>query len=209
MGFNLFPKEFKFYDLFEKQNANLVASAESLAEVFKCFTDIARHCTRVSSIQKEGNVLCREIAKNLSLTFITPIDREDIHELSLAQEAVLAAMSAVSTRIGLYGFGEIRDAAAQLVGNLDAMVKETSAMLARFRSKKDVEAPAKNIEHLKLESEALLLVALGELYEDNVKAVSELLHVVKWSHVYDRIEEAINCTAHLARIIEGISLKYS
>lgn len=209
MAFNLFPKEVKFYDLFDRQNENLVASSEALAAIFAAFHDIAPQCSRISELERQGNILFRDVAKKLSLTFITPIDREDIHELSLAQESVLNAVTAISARIGLYGFAEVREAASQLTENLQDMVRQTSIMLSHFRNQKDVDVEAKHVETLKRDSDALLLLALGELYERETTALDDLLYIVKWSHVYDRIEEAITRADHLARVIEGISLKYS
>ena len=85
MSFSLFPKSVKFFDLFLEQNRKTFKAATILNEIVQDFTDVEEKCKQINIIEAEGNGICRNIP-TLSITFITPIDREDIHEINIAQE---------------------------------------------------------------------------------------------------------------------------
>jgi len=207
MAFSLFPKVVRFFDLFRQQNDLLVDSASLLNEIFHHYRDSTEKSSRIVTNEMSGNEVSREIARSLAMTFITPLDREDIHAINTAQETVLNAIRSISTRIGLYRFGYIKPGAKQLAGYLLTMVQETSHMLDAIKARKPVDDAVKQIKTLKVDSDMLLLVSLGEVYESHPAGSADYLDIIKWSHIYDRIEEALANTEVLASILEGVSLK--
>ena len=72
MGFSLFPRSAKFYDLFKEQHRKVAKAAGVLDDLFTSFEDVEERCKRITIIESEGNAISRRIAKELSLTFITP-----------------------------------------------------------------------------------------------------------------------------------------
>jgi hypothetical protein len=207
MSFSLFPKTVRFFKLFSRQNDMLREAVSMLNNVFQDFTDVENKCKYINIIESDANAVCRDIAKQLSRTFITPIDREDIHEINLGQEDMVNLIRAISTRIALYDFGNMRFAAKKLVGNLKIMVDETGVMLQKLRSRKEVDIHVARVKTLKAECDMLLVVALAENYDAPIEEHGAILDIVKWSHIYDRIEKAIHRTENLVDIIEGIVLK--
>ena len=207
MGFSFFPKEVQFFELFEEQFEKLNEAVLALSSIFQEFEDVENKCKSINLIEETGNEVARRISQHLSTTFITPIDREDIHSLNVAQEDLLNLIKAISTRIGLYDFHVIKFPAKKLVKNLAIMVAEVGRMLDRLRQHKGVEENAKKVKSLKYECEMLLLVALGEVYDTKLTSFEAVLDIVKWTHIYDRIEQAVNQADRLADIIEGVVLK--
>jgi uncharacterized protein len=207
MGFSFFPKEVQFFDLFTEQYNRLSEAVAALNSIFQEFVDVENKCKSINLIEETGNGIARSISKQLSTTFITPIDREDIHNINVAQEDLLNLIKAISTRIGLYDFHVIKFPAKKLVKNLSAMIEEVGRMLGRLRERKAVEEQAKNVKSLKYECEMLLLVALGEVYDIKLTGFDAVMEIVKWTHIYDRIEQAVNQADRLADIIEGVVLK--
>ena len=207
MGFSFFPKEVQFFELFAQQNGKLREAVLVLNGIFQEFADVENKCKSINLIEEQGNAMSRSIAKQLSLTFITPIDREDIHDINIAQEDLLNLIKAISTRIGLYDFQFIKFPAKKLVKNLTAMVEEIGRMLDRLSHRKTVEDSVKTVKALKYECEMLLLVALGEVYDIKLTGFDSVMEIVKWTHIYDRIEQAVNRAEGLADIIEGVVLK--
>jgi len=207
MGFSFFPKEIQFFDLFTEQYGKLSEAVAALNSIFQEFTDCENKCKTINLLEENGNTISRGIAKQLSLTFITPIDREDIHDINIAQEDLLNLIKAISTRIGLYDFTVLKFPSKRLVKNLSMMVEEVGRMLHRLRERKDVEENSKRIKSLKYECEMILLVALGEVYDLKVQGFDTVMEIVKWTHIYDRIEQAVNQAERLADIIEGVVLK--
>ncbi len=208
MAFSLFPKDVKFHELFAEQNRMMIEAAEILQDIFQNFSDVPSKCNAIGEVEKKGNHLCREIGRKLSLTFITPLDREDIHELNQAQEAVINAIRSVAIRIALYELMELKKASLDLVSTLHAMADGTGKMLGCLKLKKDPDEYTKTIETLKLEADTILLVALGELYEGQNGKADVTMGTIKWTHIYDRLETSINLMDDLTHVIEGMILKY-
>ncbi|MBP6978432.1 MAG: DUF47 family protein [Bacteroidales bacterium] len=204
---SFFPKVIKFFKLFKHQNQVLLESAGVLDSLFSDYTHVSEKCSSIIKNEQAGNEISREIARSLALTFITPIDREDIYAINTAHEDVHNSIRAIATRIGLYQFENIKPGAASLVQKIHAMITEISAMLTESSIKKDVEHAVLKIKEIKQEADTMLLVSLGEIYESPVATPQDLMNTIKWSHIYDRIEEALACTDVLANTIEGISLK--
>lgn len=207
MSFSLFPKSPKFFELFREQNRAIVHAATVLEKIVQEIDDCEERCQTVNIIEAEGDVLTRTIAHQLSSTFITPIDREDIHEINVSQEAILNHIQAVSSRFGVYGFLRVRFPAKRMVYNLKSMVTELGAMLGTLGGKGEVEQNVKRVKELKVECEMLLLSALAELYEGQSTDHAGILEIMKWTQVYDRIDKAVNRSWSLAKTIEGIVLK--
>jgi uncharacterized protein len=207
MSISFFPRVVKFFDLFEKQSGMVKDAVVILDSLFKDFRDAPEKCLRINRLETEGDVLSRDITAQLSLTFITPLDREDIHAINMAQEEVLNMTRAVSSRIGLYQFAALEKAAIDLVENLRLIVEETDKMIKKLGSKKEVKEHAKTVIQLKNDSDRQLLVALGELYESDLSQDGSILHIIKWTQIYDRIEQALERAEALANVIEGVSIK--
>jgi len=207
MGFSFFPRTVKFFKLFEEQHRKLHKAAGHLCTLFEDGADTEEVCKLVNIIESEGNTISRTIARELSLTFITPIDREDIHDINVSQEDILNAIKAVSTRMGVHEPSRMRYPAKKLAHNIRGMVEESGRMLANLASNKTGEASMERIRWLKYESETLLLVGIGELYDCEVKDYGTILEIVKWSHIYDRIESAVDRVDTLGDILEGVMLK--
>jgi uncharacterized protein Yka (UPF0111/DUF47 family) len=161
----------------------------------------------INRYEAEGDIINRTIARELSTTFITPIDREDIHEINSSQEAILNHIQAVSNRIGVYGLSRMRFPAQRMISNIKQMVTAIGTMLTILDRGQEVSKIIAQVKHLKKECEMLLLSGLGELYDDPSPEPEDVLDIIKWTHVYDRIDKAFNRTWLLAKAIEGIVLK--
>lgn len=209
MAIRFFPKIIKFFELFKRQNAVLVESVGILDQVFSNITLAKELGKKIVDHEMQGNQLSRDISLSLAQTFITPIDREDIHAMNLAQERVLNSIRSVSTRIGLYRLSTIKPGARDLICMLKEMHEEISVMVGALEKKTTIEKNMIKVRQLKTEAEMLLLVSLGEIYESQPENSSGFLELVTWSHIYDRIEEAYAESEVLANIVEGISLKYA
>jgi hypothetical protein len=207
MSFSLFPKAPKFFELFREQNRIIVEAVTVLNTIVNEFHDLDTYCQRVNRLESEGDVINRTIADSLATTFITPIDREDIHDLNVSQEAILNLIQAVSSRIAVSGFDRIRFPAKRKVSNLKAMVTEIGVMLVMLGRKESIKQNIKVVKQLKNECEMLMLTGLAELYDDPNPTPAALLDIMKWTHVYDRIDKAVLRTWGLSKIIQGIVLK--
>jgi len=207
MSFSLFPKSPKFFQLFLEQNRIIVDAATVLHQIAEEFSDCEDQCQVINRLEAEGDVLNRTIARELSTTFITPIDREDIHEINSSQETILNHIQAVSNRIGVYGLARMRFPAKKMISNIKEMVTGIGRMLTMLSHGQEVTPTVAQVKQLKKECEMLLLSGLGELYEYPSPGPEDVIEIIKWTHVYDRIDKAFNRAWQLAKAIEGIVLK--
>jgi len=207
MTFSLFPKSPKFFELFREQNRIIVNAATVLCQIAEEFADCEDQCQVINRLEAEGDVINRTLARELSTTFITPIDREDIHEINSSQETILNHIQAVSNRIGVYGLSRMRFPAKKMISNIKEMVTAIGVMLAMLGSGQEVAQTVAQVKQLKKECEMLLLSGLGELYDNPALAPEDVVDIIKWTHVYDRIDKAFNRAWQLAKAIEGIGLK--
>ena len=211
MGFSLFPKEVKFFDLFKDQNRKLIKAVTILDELFHSLEDMEDRCTRINIIEAEANTISRRISTELSSTFITPLDREDIHQINITQEALINIVKATATRIGLLECGDVLYPSRRLVRSLKVMIEEAGLVLDKLSKNKDAREHVEIIKSHKYECEMLLLVGLGELYDtkDQVPGGQQLMHIIKWNHIYGRIEQAVDRAERLSDVLEGVLLKHA
>jgi len=113
----------------------------------------------------------------------------------------------VSRRIGLYGFRSIEKGAGELAFCLAEMVAEVGPLLESVVRKGNGAASRERVRKLKEEADMFLLVGLGEVYEAAGGGVDHLLETIKWSQIYDRLEDAVACLEHTANVIERMILK--
>ena len=138
MSFRLFPKAPKFFDYFREQNRIIVEAATLLNTIAQEFENADVRCQMINRLESEGDELNRTISQQLSTTFITPIDREDIHQINSSQETILNHIQAISNRIGVYGFTRMRFPAQRMVSNVKDMIIAIGVMLGMLGSKTDV-----------------------------------------------------------------------
>jgi len=209
MTFSLFPKATRFYDLLQEQNRRMTAAVALLDGLLGDFTDVPAKCKRISEIEDEGDAISREISRQLALTFLTPIDREDIHDVNQVQEGVLDLARVIATRMLLYGFTHVREPAKESVQALARLAGLVGRMLTRVIEHKEVRELSIEIRQLKQDSEARLESGLVELYETRGGEEDGLFDVIRWTQIYDRIGQAMHLAAALADILEEMSLKYA
>lgn len=207
MSFSLFPKSPKFFDLFREQNRITVQAATVLHHIAEEFANCEEQCQVINLLEAEGDRINRTIRRELSTTFITPIDREDIHDINSSQEAILNHIQSVSNRIGVYGLSHMRFPAKRMIGDVKEMVTAVGVMLGELGRGQEVSETVSQIKQLKKECEMLLLAGLGELYDNPSPGPADVMDIIKWTHIYDRIDKAFNKTWQLAKSIEGIVLK--
>jgi len=207
MNTNLFDDAFPFTGLFHRQADTLGAAVKQLESILRDLTAVSDKCVRISALVSEGDTTCRELERELSLTFIQPMDRQDIRELNRAFQRTLQAVGAVSSRLGLYGFREIQRGAAAQAACLAEMADEIAPLLEIVVRTGTGAANRERVRKLKKEADSFVLVGLGEIYESVGGGVEDLMAVLKWSQIYDRLEETASCLEHTVNLIEGIILK--
>jgi predicted phosphate transport protein (TIGR00153 family) len=204
--FNLVPKEAVFFDLFEKAAANAHECTQSLVEFLDRFDDLPNRARRIKDLEHVGDELTHETIERLNQTFITPLDREDIHELVCRVDDILDLVDTAVDRIVLFKLQKPLDETKQLA---QCLVRSTSLireMMPFLRNMKDADLVRQRVREVhRLESEAdrIERQALAALFEKN----PDPIYVIKWMNIIETLESATDRCEDVANVIEGIVLK--
>ncbi|NLY41232.1 MAG: DUF47 family protein [Desulfovibrionales bacterium] len=207
MEFSFLPKNIKFFELLTQQNDILLESARQLNNILSDFSCVESACKIVTLIEADADTLSREISHLLLQTFITPIDREDIYHINLTQEDAINHIKSIASRMRLYGFEYIRFPALKMAQNIEQMVKLTGEMLVGLDKRRDVSKTIHKIKNIKTECEMLFSTGLAELHDMECVDTRDVIHIMRWTQVYDRFEIAIERIDDLADALEEVVLK--
>src|SRR3954469_15927003 len=204
--FTLLPKDTVFFDLFEKLVQHVVASAKQLQQLTREFPRIEGSLQIIRNEEHAADDLAHQALERLDRTFITPFDREDIHELVGGLDDIVDTVDAIAKRVELYHFKGMQH---WFLKQTDVLVQATivvSEAIHRLRkARKLSELSDRLIEIHRLESvgDDNNHAAVSELYNGS----TETLEVIKWKEFYDLIETAIDACEDVGNTLERIVLK--
>jgi predicted phosphate transport protein (TIGR00153 family) len=200
------PKDEKFYDLFEKCAQQVVQGAVLLEALLINFSDVHIKTKQIKDIEHEGDLITHETIENLNRTFITPIDREDIHDLITSLDDVLDYIEAAAERLFLFKIEKTTEEAILISGVLVKAAKQLEQGVSLLRRLKEADAILKHcaeINRLENEADYLNRAAVAKLFESN----NHPLEVIKWKEIYETMENAVDRCEDVANVLEGITLK--
>lgn len=202
----LMPTDKRFFTLFEKSAALIQLGAEALSQAVANPDRMAEFAQKLERIEHDGDTLTHEILSLLDKSFITPIDREDIHALTQALDDCLDFMESVTERMQLYGLTQPTEPMKQLVEIIRLQSIEIGVMLPQipgFKYEKIIPH-CKEINRLENLGDKALRSAIAELFQ----GATEPLTVMKWKDIYDFLETATDKCEDVAGIVERIVLKH-
>ncbi len=201
------PRQDKFYDLLEQQTMWV----QQGAEIFK---DLAIHwdaahpgILKLREIEHECDMTTHEIMDMLNRTFVTPLDREDIHVLAVNLDDVIDTIQAISERMLLFGITK----KSQFLVELATILEEASRNVVKaVRSIREMSQSRRTLDYcieinrLENSGDRAAERAIGDLFQN----CQDPMEVIKWKEIYDSTEIAIDKCEDIANIIEGIVVKY-
>ncbi len=210
--FGLLPKNLEFFDCFERAAQNSVHCATLLADLAKSgeIANVERIAAIIES-EHAGDRITHETLDRLEQTYITPIDRDDIHRLISRIDDVVDATEAVAQRMMYYKITSIKEGFQNQCGVLVKAAKSMGEAVAALRYMKDRGKKAGiSIEKLIIavhaaeeEGDSIHHKFLGELFESGLDA----FQVIKWKELYELVEQAIDYCDDVACMVHGIVLK--
>lgn len=202
----ILPRETSFFDYFEQHGKLINEACRELLAMVSCVADITAKVKRIQEIEHETDDIAHRCIEAIHKTFITPIDRSEIHHLISRMDDIIDAVDAATSRIAIYEIKEIRSDARQLSDVLVRATTEIEVALKGLRNMKNAEAIKKNcrtIYHLENEGDAILRTALAQLFKEEDQPIL----ILKWREIYQRLERAIDRCEDVANIIEGIVIE--
>jgi uncharacterized protein len=201
--FSLVPKDRVFFDLFAESGQNTLRTSKLLKEMLDKWPDDGGLATDILKAEQEGDRITHDIIQRLNTTFVTPIDREDIHTLATQLDDVVDYIEEVADFMGLYRIEAPMDQALALADVLVRCCEQLSALLQHLRGFKDLDHYWIEIHRLENDGDRIYRDAVASLFADRV----DPMVVIRWRDVFLRLERAIDATETSASIVEGIVIK--
>ena len=202
----LLPRDEEFFALFvEVANRNKEA-AQHLRELFAAPPERRTpHVEALKRLEHEADQVTHEVVNRLDRTFITPLDREDIHQLASDLDDVMDAMDGTARRSQIFRLGAAPQGVKQLTEVIERMVAVLGEAVGRLKKGDDVMRYCIEAKQLEEEGDAIYHEALGQLFEKERDA----LEIIKWKEIYDNLEMTLDQSEDVANVLECITLKHA
>ena len=203
MGFSLFPREEDFFRLFRKQGELVHQSCDQLHEMMQRFDRLEERARQMKEVEHQGDLVTHEIFERLNRTFITPLERDDIHNLASGLDDVMDAAEAIGSRLVLFNVSSPTPVAQQLSGVLAECGVAIESAVGALKDFKGLMPFTIEINRLENEADVLSREAVADLFSGR----HDLLDVMRWKEIYGRLEGAADKCEDVANTIEAIVLK--
>jgi uncharacterized protein len=198
MSFRLLPKDVRFFDLFVADGENLQAAAAKLRDMIESYDRLDERVAEIQALEKRGDDIDREINQRLEDAFITPFDREDIHELTVRLDDVVDGIQATAETLVIYDIEQPTDEARRLARILADQAESLLSALRKLDGLKNLDVDLVRVHDLEHEADALSRAAVAQLFRGG----PDPLEVIKWRDLYRELENAIDAAEDAAEAIE-------
>jgi predicted phosphate transport protein (TIGR00153 family) len=202
------PRQGRFFELFNEHAEQLVQAAQELATLISSGDDVERRAYNIESIEKRGDKIALTAIELLHRTFITPLDRDDIHTLVSKMDDILDVMEDTSQSIYAYDVRSITPEAVRLAELCVACVDKVKAavgMLSNMDNAKTIMVVCQDIDRLESEADHVMRGAMAKLFRDE----PDVRQVMKMRSVYEMLETVTDRCEDVANVIQGIVLENS
>ena len=205
MTFRLLPKDVKFFHLFVEDGEILERAGVALRGMVERFDRLDDRVAEIQGLEKAGDEIDREINRRLEDAFVTPFDREDIHELTVRLDDVLDGIQAIAETFVIYDVTQPTDEARRLAAIIAEQAVALLAALRGLDGLKGLEPHLKAVHDLEHEADGLSRAAMANLFRSG----GNPLDVIKWRDLYTAFEDTIDAAEDAAEAIERMNHKAS
>lgn len=202
----LLPREEEFFDLFVEVADRAAQAATLLRELLTGSPDRLRYCVdAIKKLENEADEVTHEVVQRLDRTFITPLDREDIHLLATDLDDVVDRIDGTARRAQIFRLGPAPEGIDQLCVTIEKATRELQAAVKKLKGGEGVIPHCIEAKRLEEEGDALYHEMLGRLF-DNEK---DPIRILKWKEIYDNLENTIDEAQDVANDLESIVIKHA
>lgn len=197
-----------FYEAFERHAAQIVLAGKLITEIVRQPERAGEIAKQIHDVENAGDIITHETIARLHKTWITPIDRADIHSLITALDDVLDLIEAASERVALYEVKELPDFVVTLADSLQLAteaVDKAIKLLPQVKQPKQMLDLCIEINRLENQADKAYRHGLATMFNGGYDAIN----VMKWRDIIDNLESATDKCEDVANILEGIVLEYS
>lgn len=199
----LMPTEGKFFDLFAQHADLCVKGAKEMVGLMTNFDDLENRVHAIEGIEKQADKITHNTIELLHKTFITPIDRDDIHQLITRMDDILDLLEDAAQTISLYDIKTISPEAkrlAELCLGCTEKVRAAVGLLHNMDNSSEILAICAEIDRLESDADHVMRAAMSKLFRDE----PDVRNLIKLKAIYEILETVTDRCEDVANIIEGI-----
>jgi predicted phosphate transport protein (TIGR00153 family) len=197
------PHDGDFFALFQRQAENIVTGANAFVQMLEHYTGVPEQVQSIKAIEHNGDEITHQIFRKLNQTFITPFDREDIHELCSTMDDVIDLIDAAASRFVLYRVSQVRPGTIELVKVLSAATVELNEAIHAVETPDKALHRVIEINRLENESDRICRTLIARLFEEEGNPIE----IIKWKEIFEVIETAVDKCEDVSNVIESVILK--
>ena len=201
----LIPADEEFFSLFNQLAEHLHNAAKLLDQLFSAPERTAELVRQIKDVEHLADQMTHSINVRIDKSFITPIDREDIHLLASRLDDVIDRLDGTARRCVMMKINEVREPAKQMAHVILRASEHIAKAVGSIKKPREVAIQAAEIKKLEEEGDALYHAAVGGLFEGTPNA----LDVIRWKEIYETLEIAIDQCMGVANAVHSISIKNS
>ena len=203
--FRFIPKNDDFFEFFDNAANNIVSAARVLGEMFEDGSDTEEKAKLIKDLEHVGDTITHETIKTLHKTFITPIDREDIHALITELDDAMDFIDSVAGRYHLYKMHSPPPEVKELTEIIFKCAEETVRALSYLEKfDKTIHHICIELNSLENEADRVVRSAIARLFEEE----KDPIEVIKWKELFETLEDTADKFEDIANTLEGIVVKH-
>lgn len=199
----LIPRDEKFFDLFDEIAIRLVRAAKLQTQLFGEPERMAEHVAAIKTVEHEADVLTHNVITRLNKSFVTPFDREDIHELASRLDDVVDLIDGTARRAVMFRITTVREPARSLAAVIVRAADSLEQAVIAIKKPKIVIERGQEVKALEEEGDAIYHEAVGKLFDGG----EDPIEVMRWKELYDTLERTLDQCEDVANVLESIALK--
>ena len=197
------PRDREFFDLFEEAAGNIHRAAELLEQMLRDYPEKSELAREILICEQQGDRVTHDIVQRLNNTFVTPIDREDIHALALALDDVADAIDDCAKLMELYRLDRVRPGVRELARILSEATEHVLKAMEALRDKAKITTSTAEIDRLEHDGDVAYQQSIVALFDHE----KDPIQVIKWKELYETMEAVTDRCEDVVNVIEGIVLK--
>jgi predicted phosphate transport protein (TIGR00153 family) len=205
VAFRLIPKEERFFDDFVAMAEQIRVGAGLLQEMVAPDQPIWDKADEIKEVEHKCDFLTHAVIQRLHKTFVTPLDREDIHALARSLDDVIDAIDDSAAVLRLYKIDRVRQDARDQVRIIVACTDQLVSAMKALGRKQQISGCAVEINRLENEADRIHQVALRRLFEEERDPIA----IIKWKEILDFLELATDRCEDIANVLEGVVVKHA
>jgi uncharacterized protein Yka (UPF0111/DUF47 family) len=203
--FNFLPRDEKYFDRFNDMAKRIHESARILDRFFAGESPVPTVADQIKRLEHECDEISHEILRGIDRTFITPIDREDIHQLAVRLDDVIDLIDGTVRRLVLFKITEPTPVSRKLSQTIVEITEEMVKAVSALRGQKGVVEHCIRMKQLENQGDVAFHEAVASLFAEEIAPIE----VIKWKDIYENMEACVDQGEAVAHVLESVVLKHS